>query len=73
MKNYGEALKYQRELNGYSQNDLAKKTGITQAAISYWESNKKRPNIEVCELLADLYGISIDELIGREGYIPSKQ
>ena len=73
MKNYGEALKYQRELNGYSQNDLAKKTGITQAAISYWESNKKRPNIEACELLADLYGISIDELIGREGYIPSKQ
>ena len=72
MSNYGEALKYQREINGYSQSELSRLTGLTQASISYWESNKKSPNIEACEILADFYGISLDELVGRDSYVKSK-
>lgn len=34
MKNYGKEIKYQREINGYSQRDLAKLTGIKQQNIS---------------------------------------
>ena len=70
MKNYGEAFKYQREINGYSQRDLAKVTGIKQQNISRWENNQALPSIENCEILADFYGITIDELIGRDS-IPS--
>lgn len=66
MLNYGEALKYQREINGYSQSELARKTGLKQQMISYWEANKGLPNIDFCVQLADFYGISLDELIGRE-------
>ena len=66
MLNYGEALKYQREINGYSQSELARKTGLNQQMISYWEANKGLPNIDFCVLLADFYGIPLDELIGRE-------
>ncbi|MBQ8427858.1 MAG: helix-turn-helix transcriptional regulator [Clostridia bacterium] len=66
MKNYGDALKYQRDTNGYSQRDLAKATGIRQQNISRWENNQAIPSIENCEILADFYGITIDELIGRE-------
>ncbi len=66
MLNYGEALKYQREINGYSQSELARKTGLNQQMISYWEANKGLPNIDFCVQLADFYGISIDELIGRD-------
>ena len=66
MKNYGEALKYQREINGYSQCELAKQTGIKQQNISRWENNHAIPSIENCEILADFYGITLDELIGRE-------
>lgn len=61
-----EALKYQREINGYSQSDLAKATGISQPMISIWEAGKSLPNIEFCVKLADFYGISLDELIGRD-------
>ena len=64
--NYGEALKYQRELRGYSQNQLSEKTKISQQMISYWEANKGLPNIDFCVKLADFYGISVDELIGRK-------
>lgn len=66
MLNYGEALKYQREINGYSQSELARKTGLNQQMISYWEANKGLPNIDFCVQLADFYGISVDELIGHE-------
>ena len=64
--NYGDSLKYQREINGYSQSELAKKTQLNQQAISLWENNKRNPSIEYCVKLADFYGITLDELIGRD-------
>ena len=65
MRNYGEALKYHRESNNLSQLELAKATGLSQQAISLWEKNKRVPSIANCEILADFYGISLDELVGR--------
>ena len=66
MMNYGEALKYQREINGFTQSGLAKATGISQQKISYYESGKHSPPIEDCIKLADFYGITLDELVGRD-------
>lgn len=66
MLNYGEALKYQREINGYTQMSLAKATGLKQQMISWWEAGKGLPNIDFCVRLADFYGISLDELVGRD-------
>ena len=63
---YGEALRYQRELRGYSQAGLSKMTKISQQMISYWEADKGLPNIDFCVRLADFYGITVDELIGRD-------
>lgn len=65
MKDYGEALKYQREIHGYSQTGLAKATGIKQQNINRWEKGVL-PNIDFCVQLADFYGITLDELIGRD-------
>ena len=58
MLNYGEALKYQREHNGLTQSELARRTGLKQQMISYWEANKGLPNIEFCVQLANFYGIT---------------
>ncbi len=66
MLNYGDALKYQREINGYSQSEVARRTGLKQQMISHWEANKSLPNIDFCVTLADFYGITVDELIGRD-------
>ncbi len=66
MTNYGEALKYQRELAGLSQSALAKATGLKQQTISWSESGQGIPNIDFCVQLADFYGISLDELVGRD-------
>ncbi|MDE7087783.1 MAG: helix-turn-helix domain-containing protein [Clostridia bacterium] len=66
MINYGEALKYQRENLGLSQLELSKKLGTSHQNISRWERGEVLPNIDFCVKLADFYGISLDELIGRD-------
>ena len=66
MLNYGEALKYQREAAGLTQSELAKRTGLKQQMISWWEANNGLPNIDFCVTLADFYGITLDELVGRD-------
>ena len=62
----GKNLIYQREQRNLSQEQLARATEMSQAAISYWESGKRIPNVQACVKLADFYGISVDELIGHE-------
>ncbi len=66
MINYGESLKYHREAAGLSQSELSKKTGISHQNINRWESGFVLPNIDFCVKLADFYGITVDELIGRD-------
>lgn len=64
--NFGHILKELRQERNLSQRDLAKQTGISQQALSLWEQNKRTPNMDDCIILADFYGISLDELVGRE-------
>ncbi len=66
MKNYGEAIKEQRVVRGLTLKQLEKETGITNASLSRWENGKMIPSIDCCVKLADFYGITVDELIGRE-------
>ncbi len=66
MKNYGAEIKSHRENLGISQLELSKRTGISHQNINRWESGTTLPNIAFCVKLADFYGVSLDELIGRE-------
>ena len=61
-----ENLKYHRENANVSQAELARRTKLSQQAISLWEHGERVPNIYACITLADFYGISLDELVGRE-------
>ena len=66
--NYGKIFKELRIEKELSQRELANATGISQQAISFWEQDKRTPNMDDCIKLADFYGISLDELVGREKY-----
>lgn len=55
-----------RNLNGYSQESVAEKIGISRQAYSKWESGATVPDIEKCQRLAELYGTSIDGLLKTE-------
>ena len=52
-----------RRLNGYSQEQLAEKIGISRQAYAKWESGATIPDVEKCGLLAEVYGTTIDSLI----------
>lgn len=61
---YGKEIKNMRISFGVTQTQVAKATGLPQNTISWIELDKGIPNIQQCVILADYFGVSIDELIG---------
>ena len=55
-----------RNLNGYSQEQISEKIGISRQAYSKWESGATIPDIDKCARLADVYGTTVDSLIRTE-------
>lgn len=66
MINFGEELKFQRTKRNKTLKEVEKDTGISNSNLSRWECGKVLPNINFCVILADYYGISLDELVGRD-------
>lgn len=52
-----------RRKNGYSQEELANKLGVSRQAVSKWERAEASPDTDNLISLARLYGISVDELL----------
>ena len=52
-------LKELRKSKGLSQVELAKKTGISNQAISFYEREKRHPKIETWQKLADYFNVSV--------------
>ena len=65
MKNYGSILKEIRLSQNKTLIEVEQAPGISNANLSRWESGKVVPSIAFCEQLADYYGITLDELVGR--------
>ena len=52
-----------RKENGYSQEELADKLGISRQAVSKWERAESSPDTDNLIVLARLYNISLDDLL----------
>lgn len=63
---FGQRIARLRREQGMTQEALAQKLGITNQAVSKWESDQCCPDIMQLPQLADLFGISLDALFGRE-------
>ena len=66
MKVFAERLKELRTEQGLSQDQLAKKVGLTHTAIGLWETNKREPKLEAVISLAKYFKVSVDYLCGLE-------
>ena len=62
---FGQRIAQLRRETGMTQEALAQKLGITNQAVSKWESDQCCPDIMQLPQLADLFGISLDALFGR--------
>lgn len=61
----GNRLREARERKGWLQKNAAKKAGISNVTLSQYEKGVRKPDFETLTVLADLYEVSTDWLLGR--------
>lgn len=61
----GDRITEARKHKGLSQAELAKRSGLSQAGISYIEKGLRSPSTDTLELLASALGCSVSYLIGE--------
>ena len=60
----GKRIAALRKEKGLTQEQLAEKVGVSAQAVSKWENDVSCPDITLLPLLADLFDVSVDELLG---------
>ena len=55
-----------RKYHDYSQEKLAEMIGVSRQTMSKYETGESLPDIEKCKRLADVFGVSVDDLISFE-------
>lgn len=55
-----------RKYHDFSQEELAEMIGVSRQTLSKYETGESLPDIEKCKLLADAFGVSMDDLISYE-------
>lgn len=62
----GQKIAQCRKQQGLTQDALAQKLGVTNQAVSKWESEQSCPDILLLPRIADIFGLTMDELFARE-------
>ena len=63
---FNENLVQLRKLQGFTQEDIAEKVGVSRQAVAKWEAGETFPDIEKSRLLAKVLGVSLDDLANYE-------
>lgn len=64
----GDKITQLREEAKLTQEELADKIGITRAALSHYEKNRREPDYETLKKFADFFNVSTDWLLGRSPF-----
>ena len=59
----GKYIKFLRERNNLTQEELAKKVPVTREAVSKWETGRRIPDIETLLILSNIFNVSIESLL----------
>ena len=68
--NLGETIYRLRTKQGMSQDALANELNVSRQSVSKWENNSAVPELEKLIKMSDLFGVSLDELAGRNAPTP---
>lgn len=60
-----ERIRQLREARGMTQVELARQLSVTKQSVSNWENNNIQPSVEMAVAIADFFGVSLDDLLGR--------
>ena len=59
-----------RKCNQLSQEQLAEKLDVSRQTVSKWETGESMPDIGKCQLMAALFGVTLDDLVNFESPLP---
>ena len=59
----GKYIKFLRERNNLTQEELAKKVPVTREAVSKWETGRRIPDIETLIILSKIFNVPIESLL----------
>ena len=65
MKTFGEIIKNKRKARKWTQSDFAEMLNTYPSTVSSWETDRTVPNIYTAIDIADVFGCTLDELVGR--------
>ncbi|MEX1550568.1 DUF3955 domain-containing protein [Enterococcus thailandicus] len=60
---FGQKIKEIRKQNALTQEQFAQQLNVTRQAVSNWENDRNLPDLELLIMIADLFHLSLDELI----------
>ena len=63
---FKDNLIHLRKIKQLTQEDVADKLGVTRQSVAKWESGETVPDLEKCRLLAELFGVTLDDLANFE-------
>lgn len=62
----GKTLIELRKKHGMSQQDLADKLHLARQTILNWENDQSTPSLEKAQEIAEIFDITLDELVGSK-------
>ena len=68
----GDKLAYLRKSHKYSQKELADKLNTSRSSIAMFESNARIPTTSTLSMYANLFGVSVDYLLGSDTPVKGK-
>ena len=63
---FRDNLVQMRNLRRLTQEDIAEKVGVTRQAVAKWEAGETVPDLDKCKMLAEILGVSLDDLANYE-------
>ncbi|HRD42198.1 MAG TPA: helix-turn-helix transcriptional regulator, partial [Ferruginibacter sp.] len=66
MSKAGLNLKYLRKLRGWTQEEFAAKLNIKRSLVGAYEEERADPRLDVLEIVADIFKLSLDELLLKD-------
>ena len=66
---FADNLLQLRKMNHMSQEELAEKVNVSRQTLSKWETGESVPDIEKCKLLAEIFRVTLDDLVRYESTV----
>ena len=66
MIKIGEFLAKLRKEQGWTQEQLGEKLGVTNKTVSRWEKGNYLPPVEMLQMMSEVYGLTINEILSGE-------